>query len=67
MNIRRADLEHAPRWKRGGEAAKGYWGYEDVWMLRWGSVLTVAPEYIRANDVYVVAEGGEITAFRNDR
>lgn len=63
MDIHRTDLEQAPRLKQGDEAAKGYWGYEDAWMLRWGSMLTVAPEYICANDVYVAVESGEIIAF----
>jgi hypothetical protein len=63
MDTRRTDPEQAPRLKQGADAAKGYWGYEDAWMLRWESVLTVAPEYMRANDVYVAVEGGEITAF----
>ncbi len=64
MDIQRADPELAPRLKQGAEAAKGYWGYEAAWVQQWGSLLTLTPGYIRANDVYVaVDDGSEIIGF----
>lgn len=63
MDIQRADPEQAPRLKQVAVAAKGYWGCAAAWMRRWGSMLALAPEDIRANDVYVAAEGDEIIGF----
>lgn len=37
MEIQRADPERAPRLKQVVVAAKGFWGYGDTRMQRWGA------------------------------
>jgi len=45
--------------------AKRYWGYPENWIEHWKDDLTITPEFISANEVYVAgAEGpGEIDGF----
>jgi GNAT superfamily N-acetyltransferase len=44
-------------------AAKRHWGYPESWISRWEGVLTVTPEYIRANPVQVAFSDGRIVGF----
>ena len=43
--------------------AKRYWGYPEHWINHWESDLTISPEFIRDNQVYVDEENGEIRGF----
>ena len=43
--------------------AKRYWGYPESWIRHWQSDLTVSPEFIRDNHVYVYEDEGEIRGF----
>jgi GNAT superfamily N-acetyltransferase len=43
--------------------AKRHWGYPEHWIKHWESDLTVTPDFIRANHVYVAEEDGEIRGF----
>ena len=43
--------------------AKRYWGYPENWIRHWQSDLTVSPEFIRDNHVYVYEDEGEIRGF----
>jgi GNAT superfamily N-acetyltransferase len=43
--------------------AKRYWGYPEHWIKHWESDLTITPEFIRDNHVYVAEENGEIQGF----
>src|SRR4029434_2878956 len=40
--------------------AKRYWGYPEHWIKHWESDLTISPEFIRDNHVYVAEENEEI-------
>ncbi len=44
-------------------AAKRYWGYPERWIRHWSESLTIAPEFVRDNDVYAAAVGGEPFGF----
>jgi len=44
-------------------AAKRYWGYPESWMARWMAGLTITPDFISRNEVYIAAVGGEVVAF----
>src|SRR2546423_5705434 len=44
-------------------AAKRHWGYPERWMQFWRDVLTITPDYINENDVYVARWEGEVVGF----
>lgn len=44
-------------------AAKRYWGYPEHWIQHWESDLTISPEFIDSNHVYVAEADGEIRGF----
>ena len=43
--------------------AKRHWGYPESWIKHWESDLTISPEFISKNHVYVAEEDGEIRGF----
>jgi GNAT superfamily N-acetyltransferase len=43
--------------------AKRHWGYPEHWIKHWESDLTITPDYIRENHVYVAEEDGEVLGF----
>lgn len=44
-------------------AAKRHWGYPERWMQLWREALTITPDYIADNGVYVVQARDEIIGF----
>jgi GNAT superfamily N-acetyltransferase len=44
-------------------AAKRYWGYPERWISHWSEILTITPEFVRDNEVYAAASGGEPFGF----
>jgi GNAT superfamily N-acetyltransferase len=63
VDIQPAHPEQAPLLKQIAIAAKGYWGYPDEWLARWGILLAFPPDYIRTNHVYVAIDNGEVVGF----
>jgi GNAT superfamily N-acetyltransferase len=63
LEIRRATPEDAGTLTLIAFAAKRHWGYPEPWILHWTGGLTVAPEFIRDNEVYAATAGGEPVAF----
>lgn len=61
--IRNASLEDAPTLTAIALEAERYWGYPENWIKHWESDLTISPEFIRDNHVYVDEEDGEIRGF----
>ena len=61
--IRRAAVEEASVLTTIALAAKRYWGYPEHWIKHWESDLTVSPEFIRDNHVYVAEADGEVRGF----
>ena len=61
--IRRAAVEEAAVLTSIALEAKRYWGYPEHWIKHWEADLTISPEFIRDNHVYVHDENGEIRGF----
>jgi GNAT superfamily N-acetyltransferase len=61
--IRRAVPDESTTLTRIALDAKRYWGYPDDWIKHWESDLTISPEFISNNQVYVAEQGGEIQGF----
>lgn len=63
MNIRQASSQEAAELTRIAHDAKRYWGYPEHWMQRWEADLTLTPEFIADNHVYVAEEGDRVSGF----
>ena len=63
MQIVRARPEDAATLTNIALDAKRYWGYPENWIRHWESDLTITPEFIRDNHVYVDEADGEIRGF----
>lgn len=63
MMIRRASSEEADQLTQIALDAKRHWGYPEHWIKHWESDLTVSPDFIRDNHVYVAEDDGEIRGF----
>jgi len=61
--IRPASANEAPTLTQIAVAAKRYWGYPEHWIKYWESDLTISPEFITDNQVFVVESEGEIRGF----
>jgi GNAT superfamily N-acetyltransferase len=63
MTIRSASPDEAATLTTIALDAKRYWGYPEHWIKHWESDLTITPEFIRDNHVYVDEADGEIRGF----
>lgn len=63
MNIRQATSQEAPELTRIAHEAKRHWGYPEHWLQRWDADLTITPEFIAANHVYVAEDGDRLSGF----
>jgi|SRR4030095_7390650 N-acetylglutamate synthase-like GNAT family acetyltransferase len=61
--IRPASISEAAALSQIALDAKRYWGYPESWIERWESDLTVTPEFINHNQVFVAESDGEIRGF----
>jgi GNAT superfamily N-acetyltransferase len=61
--IERADIETHHTLTEIAQAAKRHWGYPERWMELWRDVLTITPDYIAGNEVYVARVGDAIVGF----
>jgi GNAT superfamily N-acetyltransferase len=61
--IRRATPDQAEQLTAVAIVSKAHWGYDDEFMARFASVITITSGYVRQNEVWIVAEGGEIAGF----
>ena len=61
--IRRASPEESERLTQIALEAKRYWGYPENWIKHWKADLTVSPEFIRDNHVYVFERDGDVLGF----
>lgn len=61
--IRAATSEEAETLTQIALDAKRYWGYPEHWIKHWEADLTVSPEFIRDNHVYVFEREGEVRGF----
>src|SRR3979409_2170260 len=58
--IRRALPVEAAALTEIAHAAKRHWGYPENWIEHWKDDLTITPEFISDNEVYVAVAGKEI-------
>ena len=63
MQIRRASPEDAATLTAIAHDAKRHWGYPEHWIKRWQDDLTISPEFVAANQVYVAENEGEVLGF----
>jgi GNAT superfamily N-acetyltransferase len=61
--IRPASVDEASVLTKIAHDAKRHWGYPEHWIRHWESDLTISPDFIRDNHVYVAEEDGEIQGF----
>jgi GNAT superfamily N-acetyltransferase len=61
--IRPASADEASVLTEIAHDAKRHWGYPEHWIKHWESDLTISPDFIRDNHVYVADEDGEIQGF----
>jgi len=60
IEIRRAKPEEADTLTAIAHAAKRHWGYPDNWIAHWKNDLTITPEFISTNEVFVAVHDGKI-------
>lgn len=53
IEIRRAEPHEAETLTQIAYAAKRHWGYPEEWIQRWQEDLTITPEFISDNEVFV--------------
>ena len=58
--IRRAQPDEADVLTEIAHAAKRHWGYPENWIEHWKDDLTIAPDFIATNEMYVAVAGDEI-------
>jgi N-acetylglutamate synthase-like GNAT family acetyltransferase len=61
--IRKASTENSDTLTQIAHDAKRHWGYPEHWIKHWESDLTITPEFIENNQVYVAEVDGEIRGF----
>src|ERR1044072_8238696 len=61
--IRKAAIENAEVLSDIALNAKRHWGYPEHWIKHWEADLTISPDFIDNNHVYVAEEDGEIRGF----
>jgi len=61
--IRQASTDEAELLTKIAFDAKRYWGYPEHWIRHWEADLTISPEFIRDNHVYVAEADGEVRGF----
>jgi N-acetylglutamate synthase-like GNAT family acetyltransferase len=72
VNIRKASTEDAPVLTRIAHDAKRHWGYPEHWIKHWENDLTISPDFVASNQVYVAESEGDLLGFyaliiRNDK
>ena len=60
IQIRRARPEEALVLTEIAHAAKRHWGYPENWIQHWKADLTITPEFIARNEMYVAIHDDEI-------
>jgi len=63
LNIRKAETEDAATLTRIAHDAKRHWGYPEHWIAHWQDDLTISPDFVAANQVYVAEREGELLGF----
>ena len=63
FNVRLAKPEEAGALTDLAHESKRHWGYPENWISHWKEALTITPEYIAANQVFVAEDEERIIGF----
>ena len=63
MIIRKAETDDAPALTQIAHDAKRHWGYPEHWLAHWQDDLTISPDFIATNEVFVADSEGEPLGF----
>ena len=63
FNLRLAKPEEAGALTDLAHESKRHWGYPENWISHWKDALTITPEYIAANQVFVAEDDESIIGF----
>lgn len=63
MKIRKAEAADAPTLTEIANNAKKHWGYPEHWIQHWQDDLTISPDFVTANQVYVAEREGNLLGF----
>ena len=63
MKIRRAIITETDVLTGIAQDAKRYWGYPEHWLKAWADDLTIRPDFVENNPVYVAEEDGKVLGF----
>jgi len=63
LKIRKASTEDAAALTSIAHDAKRHWGYPEHWLKHWQDDLTISPEFVAANPVYVAERDGDLLGF----
>jgi len=61
--IRRASANDAATLTQIAHEAKRHWGYPEHWIKHWQDDLTITPDFVATNQVYVAECEGELLGF----
>lgn len=63
LKIRKANREDAAALTEIAHEAKRYWGYPEHWIKHWQADLTILPQFVADNEVFVAEEDAEVIGF----
>lgn len=63
MIIRRASANDAALLTQIAHDAKRHWGYPEHWIKHWQNDLTITPDFVATNQVYVAENEAELLGF----
>ena len=63
LRIRKASPEDAASLTQIAHDAKRHWGYPEHWIKHWQDDLTISPDFIVANQVFVAEQDDQILGF----
>jgi N-acetylglutamate synthase-like GNAT family acetyltransferase len=63
VKIRKATIEDAATLTTIAHDAKRHWGYPEHWIKHWQDDLTISPDFVAANQVYVAERDNELLGF----
>jgi N-acetylglutamate synthase-like GNAT family acetyltransferase len=63
VKIRKATIEDAAALTTIAHDAKRHWGYPEHWIKHWQDDLTISPDFVAANQVYVAERDNELLGF----
>ena len=63
FNVRLAKPEEARALTDLAHESKRHWGYPENWINHWKDALTITPEYISANQVFVAEDDEHVIGF----